>query len=192
MSAGCGEVGGRGFRRVTCEWRRREIQVYGWSPQQRAGEQYQVARQLLSRLVICSAYSAIALCSFFPAARMSVTILSSWLKFANVLLLYLQCVFPWVPCQVTSVWAMEGARMSCCLFSFWLMLISIHFGGSSEPMELKFGLPVLVLNSKCNLRVEAYNTEHPGQLITADDFLSKSSPSWLYLLLCSSFLIVGK
>lgn len=53
------------------------------------GEECQVARQLLSRLVICSAYSAIALCFFFPKANMNVNILSSWLKFANVLLLYL-------------------------------------------------------------------------------------------------------
>lgn len=67
--------------------------------------------------------------------------------------------------------------MSCSLFDFWLMLICINFGGSSEPMELKFVLPVLVLNSKCNLGVEAYSTEHFGQLITADEFLFKSSPS---------------
>lgn len=67
--------------------------------------------------------------------------------------------------------------MSCCLFNFCVMLICIHFGGSSGPMELKFVLPVLVLNSKCNLRVEAYSTEHPGQLITTDDFLLKSSLS---------------
>lgn len=67
--------------------------------------------------------------------------------------------------------------MSCWLFNFWFMFICIHFGGSSDPMDLNFVLPVLVLNSKCNLRVEAYSTEHPGQLITTDDFLVKSSPS---------------
>lgn len=45
--------------RVTSEWRRREIQVYGWCPQQRVGEESQAARQLLSRIVICSAYGAL-------------------------------------------------------------------------------------------------------------------------------------
>lgn len=89
MSAGFEEVGGRGYMRVTWEWKRREIQVYGWCPQRRVGEESQGARQLLSRLVICSAYGAVALCSFFPRASMSVTMLSSWLKFANVLLLNL-------------------------------------------------------------------------------------------------------
>lgn len=38
MSAGFGEVGGRGFMKVAWEWKRREIQVCGWCPQQRGGE----------------------------------------------------------------------------------------------------------------------------------------------------------
>lgn len=75
MYAAFGEMGGRVFMRVTWEWRRREIQVYGWCPQQSVGKESEVARQLLSRLIICSACSVIALYSFFPRASMSVTIL---------------------------------------------------------------------------------------------------------------------
>ena len=89
MSACFGVVGGREFLKVAWEWRRREIQVCGWCPQQRGG--------LLSRLVIriclpcyCTVVFPCKSQHYQPKQLAEVCV--------SLLLLDLWYVFPWDTC----------------------------------------------------------------------------------------------